>query len=495
MRSLLPTRSPSISLCPRRAPRAVLALALAAACVGGTAAPALAADAVTITLRGTSATADSTSGVSISGGTVTITAPGTYRFTGTLTDGRVLVNSAGSGEVALVLDGAKIINNSGSAVRITKASSVSLTLPEGTSNALSDAYVYPADTPEAAFHTVASLTVGGAGSLTIRGNAADGLVSTAGLTIASANITVTAADDAIRAKTSLTVSSGTITATSAGGDGLKTTDKSSTSSGRMSIGGGTLKINVEKRCLQAATSLSITAGTLDLSCGGKALDAKATLTLSGGTTTVSRSSEGAESTEITIKGGSLSVTSIDDALNATDGSTPPDQVSTTARLAISGGTVVLDAGGDALDSNGSTEITGGTVVVNGPTVTTSSAVAVKGTFIDVAGTLLAVDATSAIPAPGQGSQGHLNLSLSSSRPAGTTVQIVDSSDTVVAAYQAPKAFRSLLHASKQIVPGQEYRVYTGGTVSGTSIGGLYEGGSTSGATLAKTVTAAGGPTP
>jgi len=493
MRSLLATiPSPTRS---RNATHAVLAVALAAACAGVGAGTARAADAVTITLRGTSATASSTQGVTISGSTVTITAAGTYKFTGTLTDGQVLVNSSGSGEVALVLDGARIANNSGSAVRITKASSVALTLAEGSSNTLSDAYVYPEETPEATLHSVADLTIGGTGSLTVRGNAADGIASTAGMTITSGNITVNAADDDIRAKAFLTVTGGNITGTSAGGDGLKTTDKSSASVGRMTINGGTIDLDVEKRCLQASNSLTINNGTLELSCGGKALDAKASLTVTGGRTTVVQSREGVESTVISIKGGSLAVTSSDDGLNATDGSTPADQVSDTARLLISGGTVVLDAEGDGLDSNGSAELTGGTVVVNGPTTTAGNVVAVEGTFTDIAGTLLAVDASSKIQTPGQGSQGFVSVPFGSSRPEGTTVQIVNSAGTVVAGYRADKPFRSLLHASQQITSRQAYRIYTGGTLSGTSVGGLYTGGSTSGATLVTTVTAAGGPTP
>ena len=50
-----------------------------------------------VTLTGSGATTTST-GVTVSGSTVTVTAAGTYRFTGSLTNGQIVVNSTGTGD-------------------------------------------------------------------------------------------------------------------------------------------------------------------------------------------------------------------------------------------------------------------------------------------------------------------------------------------------------------------------------------------------------------
>ena len=63
-------------------------------------------DAVTITLGGTSAQTSSSNGVTIDGSTITITAEGVYIFSGTLSDGQIIVDADDSAKVQIVLNGA-----------------------------------------------------------------------------------------------------------------------------------------------------------------------------------------------------------------------------------------------------------------------------------------------------------------------------------------------------------------------------------------------------
>lgn len=65
---------------------------------------------VPITLNGSSASA-SNAGVTVSGSIVTITAAGTYRLTGSLSNGQVIVN-APSATVKLILNGASLTSSS-----------------------------------------------------------------------------------------------------------------------------------------------------------------------------------------------------------------------------------------------------------------------------------------------------------------------------------------------------------------------------------------------
>ena len=144
---------------------------------------------VDVTLTGTGATTDS-SAVTVSGSTVTITAAGTYRITGSLDDGQVVVDSTGDGTVRVILNGVDISSSTTSPLVVTDAQDAVIELADGTRNTLSDAitYVYPdaaTDEPNAALFSTADLTINGTGSLTINGNSNDGITSKDGLVIES----------------------------------------------------------------------------------------------------------------------------------------------------------------------------------------------------------------------------------------------------------------------------------------------------------------------
>ena len=123
-------------------------------------------DEVSISLDGTTASAsnDTADGVKIDGSTVTITKPGTYRVSGTLTDGRLVVDSPDDGVVRIVLDGADITSSTGAAIAVTDADQVSMVLAEGTSNRLEDAKNYAGptsdDAPDAALYSTADMEIG-----------------------------------------------------------------------------------------------------------------------------------------------------------------------------------------------------------------------------------------------------------------------------------------------------------------------------------------------
>ncbi|MCT3014496.1 carbohydrate-binding domain-containing protein [Propionibacterium freudenreichii] len=177
---------------------------------------------VTVTLSGSSASA-SGPGVGIDGSTVTITEPGTYKVSGQLTDGRLVVNSTASGETRIILDGADITSSSGPAIDIQAADEVNVILADGSQNTLTDGSGYDTSADgaaNAALYSRADLTIAGTGSLSVDGRTNDGIASTDGLVIVSGTIRVQAIDDGIRGKDYVIVEDGTINVTS-GGDGIK----------------------------------------------------------------------------------------------------------------------------------------------------------------------------------------------------------------------------------------------------------------------------------
>ena len=131
------------------------------------------ASGVTITLSGTSANA-SGSGVDIDGSVVTITKGGTYTLSGTLSDGRVIVNAKGE-DVTLILSNADIVCSYGSPLYIYKSESTKLLLTDGTDNTLTDGSEYTfADSlssatdeePNACLYSKSDLVISGGGTLT-----------------------------------------------------------------------------------------------------------------------------------------------------------------------------------------------------------------------------------------------------------------------------------------------------------------------------------------
>jgi len=433
------------------------------------------ASVIPITLAGTSASSNGP-GVAIAGGVVTINAPGTYQLTGTLTNGRVVVDSAGAGMVRVILNGASITNNTSSALEFADAGEAMVVLADGTANRLTDAttYVYPdpeTDEPNAALFSTADLTITGNGSLAVRGNSNDGISSKDGLVINGGTITVDAVDDGIRGKDYLTIKAGNITVT-AGGDGLKSDEDVDTGLGR----------------------ITITNGTVRVTAGDDGIHGEFTVAISGGDITVVNSYEALEARQITIGGGNITLTSRDDAINAAEEGIDEFAVAPNAYIRMTGGTVVVNTGVDGVDSNGSFTITGGTIVVNGPasgslgegSIDTNGAMAVSGGTIAAAG----INSTTSTPA-NCSAQGWVLARLGTRQNANTVAHLVSGGNRLMT-FRPTTAFQSVLFSSNQITRGQSYDVYLGGSVSGTVVGGLASGGSITGATRSTTVTAGQG---
>ncbi|MEU3612755.1 carbohydrate-binding domain-containing protein [Streptomyces sp. NPDC006872] len=329
--------------------------------------------AVDITLAGDSATVDG-AGAKADGSTVTITAAGVYRLSGTLTDGRIVVD-APDATVKLLLDGAKISSSSGAAVAATAVDELVVVLADGSANTLSDADSYADDADvNAALFSAGDLTLAGAGTLTVRGNGADGIASKDGLVIASGTVRVTAADDGVRGKDYLVVQGGTLTV-DAGGDGLKADNEDDADSGYVSVTGGAVDVTAKGDGVDAATDLVVSGGRLTVGSGGgsgaepsddvsaKGLKAGVIGVLAGGTIAVDAADDAVHSDgAVHFAGATVSAASGDDGVHA-EGDLVIDKgtVKVTkaqeglegADIVMSGGAVSLVASDDGINASGS----------------------------------------------------------------------------------------------------------------------------------------------
>ncbi|MFZ2572462.1 MAG: carbohydrate-binding domain-containing protein, partial [Trichococcus flocculiformis] len=172
----------------------------------------------TITVAGSGAAAD--------GSILTITQPGTYILSGTLSEGQVRVETVDEADVQIVLDGATITNSTGAAIYVKSANSATITLAEGTTNTLSDGETYTfedsEDEPDATLFSKSDLILNGTGTLVIDANYAHAIKGKDDVTIAEGTYEITSVGDAIKGSDSLFISSGTFTI-DAGGDGLQST--------------------------------------------------------------------------------------------------------------------------------------------------------------------------------------------------------------------------------------------------------------------------------
>ncbi len=447
---------------------------------------------------------------------LTISKAGTYRLRGSIVNGQVTVNVTGNGVVRLILAGASITSTKGAALEVKAASKVIVVLQAGTSNALTDAKARAVgDTAAAVLYSKSALTITGKGSLKVNARYADGIASTDGLVITGGNITVNANDDGIRGKDYVYISGGTVSVMSVG-DAIRSSGKKASTVGYVYIGGGKITINSKSDALQGSSDVVIAGGTLkiaamgdaiksdcisyfakataSLAVGGKAMHSNGETVFRGGTMTITKAVEGLEGGYIEISGGTLRMTTSDDGLNVASSisptATPAFLSDVTAHLQMSGGTVMINALGDGIDINGSATVTGGRLIVSGPIAEVNAALEVSTDFGVGGGLIFALGSAGVAMGPSlSSSQASIMGSFAAVVKAGSIVHVVDANGKVIGSFKSPKPFASIVYSSPTLVKGQSYKLYTGGSVKGTSLGGYYVSGSIAGASLYGSLTA------
>ena len=226
---------------------------------------------VTVTLNGQSAVC-SGSGVTVQDGLVTVTAPGSYRFTGSL-EGSIKVTVSKEDKVQLVLDGATVTCRSGAPLSVESAGKTVITLAPGSQNALTDSALYPANNrnePNACLFSKDDLTINGSGALTVTAHHNNGIVSKNDLKITGGTLIVTAPNNGLKGTDSVQIKDGTITITAQTGDGIKAGNKSKPNNhGFLHIDGGLVTITAGDDALQAVEEITVSGGSVTVSAQDK----------------------------------------------------------------------------------------------------------------------------------------------------------------------------------------------------------------------------------
>lgn len=226
--------------------------------------------AVYVTLSGDGIIGE-TDGVAINGQTVTITAEGTYIFSGTLSEGQIVVD-ADNAKVQIVFDNVDITCASSAAVYVKSAEKVFVTLAEGAQNTLrnTDEYVAIDDNNiDAVIFAKSDLTLNGTGSLTIVSAEGHGIVSKDDLKITGGTYDIIAAGHALSGKDSVRIADGTFILT-AEKDDIHAENADDEEKGYIYIADGDFAITSDGDGMDASNIVQIEDGTFDITAGGGA---------------------------------------------------------------------------------------------------------------------------------------------------------------------------------------------------------------------------------
>ena len=329
-----------------------------------------------------------TDGVVIDGQTVTITEEGTYIFSGTLSEGQIVVD-ADDAKVQIVLDNVDITCATNAAVYVKSADKVFVTLAEGSQNTLrnTDEYVAIDDNNiDAVIFSKSDLTLNGTGSLTIVSAEGHGIVSKDDLKITGGTYDITAAGHALSGKDSVRIADGTFVLT-AGKDGIHSENEDNEEKGYIYIADGDFTITSDGDGMDASNIVQIEDGTFDITAGGGAANSLKTHESDmpggpgGGMPQNGERPDGEDMPEMGEKPDGANMpqdTTTDESGTSTKG------IKAGGGMYLNGGTYQIDSADDSIHSNANITIADGTytlatgddgvhaddaLIVNGGTIT------------------------------------------------------------------------------------------------------------------------------
>ena len=490
------------------------------------------ANATLVTLTDSSATAKGKyTGYEIDGTDVSITAAGTYVFSGDCDNGSITVKKGVTG-VTIVLNGLTLTNDDSAAITLNKTAEASLIAAAGTTNTVADTEGSNDENAAVKVKSGASLSIGGTGTLTVDGNAKNGIKGAADavITVAEVKLNINAANDGLSCDDELNITGGTLSIT-AGGDAVKaspdtgdTENPDTTSLGNVTISGGTLTLNATEDGIQADGDLTISGGTFHVKTNGghttaltddsascKGFKAGKTLTVTGGTLTVDSADDALHANaDVSITGGTLTLATGDDGVHADNdlvigakgsSSTTTPKISITASYEGLEGTTVnvysgdIDvaasddgvnaassqlgersdkyainiAGGDLYIDAGSDGLdSNNDISMTGGKVEVYGADAMMDAAIDYDGTFTPPTKPSGGKADGKPSGNLPNRESALGIKEGSVITVQDSSGKALCTATARGSMSSVIFSSADIKEGETYTVLVDGTSVGTA---------------------------
>lgn len=273
--------------------------------------------------------------------------------------------------------------------------------------------------------------------------------------------------------------------------GSSTTTSTDTASTKGLKAGTTLVIQQGTFILDCADDAFHTNGNLlyqdsnaQIQTGDDAFHADNLLNIAGGSINISTCYEGLEGLMVDISDGTIDIHASDDGINAAGGNDQsgfagksPDTFSETsgAYIAIAGGNITIDCGGDGIDSNGDLTVSGGNIYVSASENGADSALDYDGNALITGGVFIGVSASGMAQNFGDSStQGSILVAVAQ-QSANSTISINNSSGNVLASWNAPKGYSSIVISCPSLESNGTYTIMAGDSVTEVTLDGLLYG--------------------
>ncbi|MBQ3559312.1 MAG: carbohydrate-binding domain-containing protein [Agathobacter sp.] len=247
------------------------------------------------------------------------------------------------------------------------------------------------------------------------------------------------------------------------------------------IDNGTFNIDSADDSIHSDISVYINGGTYSIASGDDGIHGEEELVITNGTIDITQSYEGLEALDITFGGGSVSIQSTDDGINAAggtdasgteggrdgmygDGMGMPGghggmSANSNGSITITGGSIFMYAQGDGLDANGTIEITGGKTIVTGPTQGDTAILDYDTTATINGGTFIGVGSTMMAQTFSDGTQG--TFAVQGSGAGGTAILLQDTEGNEIISFTPETAYQCIIISTPDIVKGESYTIYVG----------------------------------
>ena len=257
-------------------------------------------------------------------------------------------------------------------------------------------------------------------------------------------------------------------AVKASGDGSSM--KAFKAKGEMTINGGSFTVDSADDAFHSDLNMSINAGKFEIAAGDDAFHAEENLVVNGGAINISSSYEGLEALHLSVFAGDISIVADDDGLNAAGGTDSSGfggrdgmfggamGQNSGGSITIAGGNISITAYGDGLDANGSIEITGGSTTVCGPTYGDTAILDYYRTATISGGSFMGSGSSMMAQNFSEATQGVVWAGFGQTFPAGTELEVTDSSGSKVMSFVPALDFEMVIVSNPELSQEENYSV-------------------------------------
>ncbi|GHV56809.1 hypothetical protein AGMMS49579_21820 [Spirochaetia bacterium] len=232
------------------------------------------------------------------------------------------------------------------------------------------------------------------------------------------------------------------------------------------ISGGSFTVDAEDDAFHSNGNVTVSGGSFSIQTGDDAFHADSALRIDDGLIVAHKCYEGLEGATIDINGGNITLTSSDDAINASggvDGGSANDRFATsnkTPYIRITGGTIEALSIGDGIDANGDVFLDGGLVKLSGPSMGMQGAIDFDRNFVISGGRL--ITAGTSLPPASQSTQMSLLVSYTSQVAVGSVISLAEANGRELLTYTSRTACTASAFTSPDLAAGKTYTLLIDG---------------------------------